>query len=560
MDLNLIMKILFNVIGGLGIFMLGMKFMSEGLQAIAGQRLRSLIGFVTSNRFMATIVGVFVTCLVQSSSVTTVMVLGFVNSGFMTLSQAIGVVMGANIGTTITGWILVLKIGKYGLPILGFFALIFRFSKNEKWRYFAMAIMGVGMIFFGLELMKNGFKPLRDTPEFEQWFHAFQADSYFGVLKCASVGCILTMIIQSSSATLGITIGLASMGVINFETGAALVLGENIGTTITAFLASFGTTTNAKRAAYAHVIFNVIGVLWITAIFGYYIEIIQKILPHDPHLSVIKDNTVTYPYVTEAIAMVHTGFNITNTLLFLPFTKYMAKFLTYIVPEKPFREAPHITRLDMRVIDTPAIAIEQSRLEIIRMGESTEKMMHKLKTLTDQKTCDREIVKKVFHREEVLDIIQKEVVIFMTDLLSDNVGHEIANEGRCQLRIADEYESVGDYIVTVLKLRLRLENANLCFPEEENEEIKKLHSAVENYMELVSKAYEDDYNDVISKAHSRGDAITHMVREMRSKHLTRVAKEITDPLISVLYVDTLNAYRKIKDHILNMAEAMAGEK
>ncbi|MFC1736947.1 Na/Pi cotransporter family protein, partial [Candidatus Hydrogenedentota bacterium] len=200
---------IFGTLGGLGIFLLGMKNMSEGMQAIAGNRLRRLIGAITSNRFMATGVGVAATCLVQSSSVTTIMSIGFVNAGLMTLRQAIGVIMGANIGTTITGWILVLKIGKYGLPILGAAAFVHLFSKNERRRFIAMAIMGIGMIFFGIELLKAGVEPIREMPEFEAWFQKFQATSYGGVLLCALVGCICTLIVESSSATLAITMTLA---------------------------------------------------------------------------------------------------------------------------------------------------------------------------------------------------------------------------------------------------------------------------------------------------------------------------------------------------------------
>lgn len=232
-------KLIFTVIGGLGIFLLGMKNMSEGLQAIAGNGLRKMISAVTDNRLMAAGVGTTVTMLVQSSSITTVMVVGFVNSGFMTLSQAIGVIMGANIGTTVTGWILALKIGKYGLPLLGFGAFGYLFVRKDRYRFIALALMGLGMVFFGLELMKNGFSVVKELPDFEAWFARFDASTYFGVLKCAAVGCVLTFIVQSSSATLGITMSLAAIGVIPFETAAALVLGENIGTTITAWLISF---------------------------------------------------------------------------------------------------------------------------------------------------------------------------------------------------------------------------------------------------------------------------------------------------------------------------------
>jgi len=289
LDISAFFKLALEIIGGLGIFLLGMKHMSDGMQAVAGTSLRRLIGAVTNNRFFATIVGVLVTCVVQSSSITTVMVIGFVNSGVMQLGQAIGVIMGANIGTTITGWILVLKIGKYGLPLLGGSAFFYLFSRGDRWRYWAMATMGVGMVFFGLEVMKDACSIIKETPAFEAWFQRFNADTYFGVLGCAAAGCVLTVLVQSSSATLGITISLAVQGVISYETAAALVLGENIGTTITAFLASLGATTNARRAAYFHVIFNIIGVFWITLIFGWYIDLIQSLVDGDVATAVMVD-------------------------------------------------------------------------------------------------------------------------------------------------------------------------------------------------------------------------------------------------------------------------------
>jgi phosphate:Na+ symporter len=266
------------VVGGLGIFMLGMKYMSEGMQAVAGNSLRRMISLVTDNRLLATGAGTAVTVLVQSSTVTTVIIVGLVNAGLMQLHQAIGVIMGANIGTTITGWILVLKVGKYGLPILGIAALVYLFARRDRPRFVAMAIMGLGMVFFGLELMKDGFAPMKDMPVFTEAFAWFAADTYAGVLKCVAVGCLLTLMVQSSSATLGITIGLAATGVIPFTTAAALVLGENIGTTVTVLLASIGGTTVAKRASWAHVLFNVFGVAWITLIFQWYIRLVAGVV------------------------------------------------------------------------------------------------------------------------------------------------------------------------------------------------------------------------------------------------------------------------------------------
>ncbi|MCK5113704.1 MAG: Na/Pi cotransporter family protein [Phycisphaerae bacterium] len=554
----------FNVIGGLGIFMLGMKYMSDGLQTIAGSRLRRMIGAVTSNRFMATGVGCTVTMLIQSSSITTVMVVGFVNAGFMNLSQAIGVIMGANIGTTITGWILVLKVGKYGLIILGVAALVYRFAKSDRWKYAAMAIMGLGMVFYGLLLMKEGFSPIRSMPEFERWFHMFDSETYFGVLKCAAVGCLLTMLVQSSSATLGITIGLAYTGVIPFHTAAALVLGENIGTTITALLASIGTTTNAKRAAYAHVIFNIIGVLWVTALFRQYIWIVEDVLHAlgaDPTTMVPGDNGAeTYPQIAAGIAAVHTGFNVTNTLLFLPLTGVMAKFLMRFVPEKAYKEAPHLTGLDTRLLETPPIGIEQSRVEIIRMGGMVRKMMRRLKVTISGDEYDERLNKKLFHSEEVLDIMQREVTDFMTSLMTDALSHELAEEGREQLRIADEYESISDYITNLLKLHLRLEKEGQRFTGRYKEELLALHDEVSAYVRMITTAYEERNNDIVSKAHSQGAEITHRVRDLRSLCLQSVSETHANSLLIVMFTDAINAYRRVKDHALNVAECMAGEK
>ncbi len=557
MEAGELLEIIFKVIAGLGIFMLGMKYMSDGLQTIAGNRLRAMIGMVTNNRFLALLVGTGVTCLIQSSSVTTVMVVGFVNAGFMTLTQAIGVIMGANIGTTITGWILVLKIGKYGLPILGVFALIYRFTSRERLRFLAMALMGVGMIFFGLETMKDGFKPLKELDDFREAFKLFQADTYFGVLKCALIGCILTFIVQSSSATLAITISLATTGVIPFATAAALILGENIGTTITAYLASIGTTTNAKRSAYAHVIFNLVGVLWVTALFRPFIAVVKALVIGDPD-SVNGDNE--YPYIIAAIATTHTIFNLVNVLLFLPFTRKLAALLTRIVPDRAYKEAPHLTSLDALKMQTPVIGVEQSRIEILRMADTLRKMLNNVSNILGSDTPDDATVKKVFHEEEVLDIMQKEVTVFLTDMLAGTVTHDVADEARRMLRMADEYESVSDYAQNIVKLHLRLHHANLRLLPHDLKNILALHQDVAEYVEMVIVACERNHRDIVSKAHTRGDGISHIVRDLRNQHLEEVATHRPNPMVTVVYTDMLNAYRRVKDHALNVAEALAGEK
>ena len=554
------MNLLFGLMGGLGIFLLGMKNMSDGMQAVAGASLRRLIGYVTNNRFLATIVGIVVTCVVQSSSVTTVMVVGFVNSSVMELSQAIGVIMGANIGTTITGWILVLKIGKYGLPLLGIAAFFFLFSKSERWRYWAMAIMGVGMVFFGLELMKDACAIIKETPQFESSFKYFTADNYLGVLKCALAGCLLTTLVQSSSATLGITISLASQDVIGYETAAALVLGENIGTTITALLASLGATTNAKRAAYFHMIFNLIGVFWITLAFRPYIELIQGLLDNDVSEMVVVDGKETYPYTTAAIALTHSVFNIVNTLLFLPFLPLFVHLLERLVPSKDFKEKPSLTDLDMRLLETPLLAIEQSRKEIEKMSTGCEKMLAWVDELYEQDEIDKQLSDKLMHREQVLDAVQDEIAKHVTSLLSNDIPHSVAVEARQQFRMADEYESISDYIVNIHKFDVRLRRDEARFTSAQQAGIKTLNQLSMEYLNLVNQALAANDPGVVTKTESISKRLRKQIKQLRREHLSDLSEGIISPQVSVAYLAVLNAFGRVRDHIENVAGAVSGEK
>ncbi|MCP4192326.1 MAG: Na/Pi cotransporter family protein [Planctomycetaceae bacterium] len=555
-----LLKLVFELVGGLGIFLLGMKYMSEGMQTVAGKSLRKLISAVTTNRFLATIVGVIVTCVVQSSSITTVMVVGFVNSGLMELTQAIGVILGANIGTTITGWILVLKIGKYGLPLLGFGAFGYLFSKGDRYRYWAMVFMGVGMVFFGLELMKDACGLIKDMPEFEQWFQTFQASSYLGVLQCALAGCILTMMVQSSSATLGITISLAFQGIITYETAAALVLGENIGTTITAILASLGATTNARRAAYFHVIFNMIGVLWITALFQPYIELVQWVVGEDVSKAVMVNGQETFPNTTMAIAATHTIFNVANTFLFLPFVPFFTRLLTRLVPSKEFKEQPHLTDLDVRILETPPLAIEQSRREIEKMGASCSEMLDWLANLLRDDDPDRSMGDRLQQREDELDTVHDEIAAFVTNLLSANVPHAIADEGRRQLRMADEYESVSDYIANLDTFDRKLRRDGHRFTSEQREGLIAINEQLAEYQSKINSALTQDNRNIVTETESLANRIQEEVKQLRRRHLDQISSGEISPQLTVAFLAALNAYSRVRDHISNIGEAVCGEK
>lgn len=534
--------------------------MSDGMQAVAGQSLRRIIGAVTNNRVLATLCGIFVTCVVQSSSVTTVMVVGFVNSGVMTLTQSIGIIMGANIGTTITGWILVLKIGKYGLPLLGIAAFGYLFSKGERFRFWAMALMGIGMIFFGLELMKDACKMIKEMPDFDAWFHQFQADSYLGVLKCALAGCVLTFLVQSSSATLGITISLAIQGVIPFETAAALVLGENIGTTITAFLASIGATTNARRAAYFHIIFNLIGVFWITLIFSWYILFIQWMVGGGVSEPAVVDGATTFPKVTMAIAATHSVFNIVNTLIFLPFLPQFVRMLEWLVPSKKFKEKPRLTDLDFRVASTPSIAIEQSLVQIEKMSDGCIKMLDWLHDLIQQDDPDRALADRLTRREQVLDSMQDEITEFVTDLLAENIPLSVADEACRQLRMVDDYECISDAIADLDKFDRKLRRAEFRFSPEQIKSLCQINRQLSEYIMEIDVSLTKGDPNILTKTSAISARIKKEIKQQRRKHLDNLLNDKIPPQVSIAYLSALNAYSRVRDHALNIAEAISGEK
>lgn len=563
-----LVEIIFTVVGGLGVFLLGMKNMSDGMQAVAGERMRKLIGIATNNRFLGVGAGMTVTGVIQSSSVTTVMVVGMVNAGLMTLKQAIGVIFGTNIGTTVTAWIMAYSLEHYGLPMVGLAALCYLFAKSDRVRFFSMFVLGLGMVFFGLDLMKQGLAPIRSMPDFVAWFSRFQADSYWGVIKCIMVGAAVTAIIQSSSATVGITMALAATGMINYQTAAGLVLGENIGTTITAFLASLGTTRNAKRAAYAHMIFNTLGVMWIVPLFFIYTKgvvwFVTTFMGCDmPDVAVYTDAAATYPHVEKAIAATHSGFNILNMLVFLPWVGPYSRFLAWLVPEKAAPETPKLTYLDIRMFDTPAIALEQSSKEIVRMSGMCREVIDVLREAQQDSSIDRNRIEKIFQTENDLDVMQKEIVEFLGTVITGNLSHEMIDQNRRQIRMADEFESISDYIANLIKLRLKMRDNNLHLSPEAKQEILEIHDRVTDYLATVHAGLihePENPAEFLSEAHTRGNGITSLIKEYRTKHLARVEEGKATPLKSLIYTDMLTSYRRIKDHILNITEVVAGEK
>ena len=547
MEAKVVFEIVSKVVGGLLIFLLGMKHMSEGMQAVAGNRLRRMICAVTDNRFLGLATGAGITALIQSSSVTTVMLVGMVNAGVMTLLQAVGVILGADIGTTITAWIVALKILKYGLPLLGISGFFYLFTRNDRVRYISLMIMGIGMVFFGLDLMKQGLQPLRTMPEFVELFSKFTPTNTFGVVKCVLIGALVTAVVQSSSATVAITITLARTGAIGYDTAVALVLGENIGTTITAYLASLGASTPAKRVAYAHVLIKVLAVTAMTFIFFPYMRLLQWMTPETMDIA-------------KRIAVAHTLFNVFLVCLFLPFRTPLANLLMRLVPDKAHKEKPRLTFLDVRMLETPVIALQQSANEIKKMGESVAKMLGWSRDALTAEEPNDEHNRKLLHREEILDEMQKEIVEFLSHLLASEVPAEGTDEARRQLRYSDEYESISDYVAVLLKLNLKLRRQRLSITPEGIEGLLSLHDRTAAYVQMINEAVTQNNTDILTKARTEGNIITRKVKDERMAHLQRIEQRDLSPLKSLIFVDMLQSYRKIKDHALNIAEVLAGEK
>ena len=559
-------SILINTAGGLGIFLLGMSQLSEGLQAVAGQRLRKIVAAVTSNRFAGITTGAVVTGIVQSSSVVTVMVVGLVTAGLMTLQQAVNVIIGANIGTTVTAWIVALlptKLGDQSMVIIAISAMFYLFSKREKVRYIALAFLGLGLIFLGLELMNQGLKPLRTDPDFIKCFQLFHADNVFGVLKCVVAGAIVTGIIQSSSAATAISISLAYNGVISFETGSALVFGMNIGTTITAWLAALTATTEAKRAALAHTLFNCIGVLLIAPFFlPVFVPLLHRLYPGMCE-AVAGENGTVFPHITAPIAMVHTGFNVINTCIFLPFLGYFTALVRRLVPGSNVKEQPRLTMLEPQMM-APAIAVEQAHQEVDLMAACTHKMLADFRLIVAGSKKE-ELERGIFEAEDNLDRVQHEVSNFLGKVMSAHLPMDVAYRARMLLRVADEYESVSDEVRSLLKMMQRMRSNGMALSQEGRAELLSLHDLCSAFAEKVTEAFRKGKAyapDVLTNMHADAEAISHRIKDVRLAQLQRLTdhKPQAEPLKIVLLLDLLNVYRRIKEDYLNIGEAMMDER
>jgi phosphate:Na+ symporter len=544
--------IIYTLLGGLGIFFFGMKFMSDGLQAVAGDVIRKIINSLTSNRVMAVGVGLLVTCIIQSSSVTTVMTVGFVNAGLMTLSQAIGVIFGANIGTTITGWIISIKVDKYGLLLVGLGFIPALFSKSEKLQHLGRSLLGVGLVFIGLQTMSSAFVPLRENQAFLDSIAYFSGDHYGSYIASILMGCLLTMIVQSSSAMLGITMALATAGVIPYQTSIALVLGENIGTTITALLASIGGNVNAKRAARAHALFNVFGVLVMLIFIEKYFGLIDSLIPLDPRF-VAPDGT--RPYVSQHIALAHTLFNVTATLLFLPFLNHLAAIVTKITPDKSEKEVPHLLVLGDPSIMLPAASMAQAESELRKMKDIVARMYHLNREFWSEPEYDPKKLAKIIDYERITDNIHKEMTVFLCYVMEKPMSHHQSEQLQAMVKMTDELESIADYIERLATYRERFK-AGESLTGESRSEFFQFLDEVWTFFEMIGKALDNSESLDMVKIESKSNELQLTADSMREKHIDRISKGAYAPITALTYSDMVVALRKIRAHSFLMAGAL----
>ncbi|MBU4426707.1 MAG: Na/Pi cotransporter family protein [Proteobacteria bacterium] len=555
--------VIFQSLGGLGLFLFGMKIMSEGLQKVAGKKMRQILALVSNNRFVGCGVGAIVTSVIQSSSATTVMLVSFVDAGLMTLTQAIGVILGANIGTTVTAQLIAFKITNYALPAIAAGVLLKFFIGRRKWIYIGDVLLGFGLVFFGLATMQAGFAPLKENPAFIDLFTKFNADNLGGILLCVLVGTVLTMILQSSSATVGITMALAMQGLLTFEASVALILGDNIGTTITAELASVGANISAHRTARAHTLFNVIGVINIIIFFPLFVKLIvwltSSLLGLGPPDLIIGGEK---PNIARYIANSHTMFNVVNALFFLLVLPYLVKMAIWLTPgkkeEEKLDELRHIKYLDTKFVDIPSAAIEQARAEITRMGKAAQVMYYDV--IHSLKERDLKELSKWRGREDALDNLQREITQFLVSVMQKPISPEESKEVASLIRMVNNVERFGDAIENIAELIEDLIEQDLYLSERAVTDYEKISDEVSKFLSLVINAMRHEDSEIMPNAQEIEDKINSMEQEMKEGHLVRLERGVCTVEPGLIFEDMLTAFEKMGDFCYNIAQAVAGLK
>ncbi len=524
-------NILLGLFSGLALFLFGMEFMGDGLENAAGSRLKSFFDKAITNPLKGALVGTIVTAIIQSSSATTVMVVGFVNAGLMSLYQAVGVIMGANIGTTITGQLITFKIDDYIPLFIIIGAALILFMKQEKRKEIGKIIFGFGLLFMGLSQMKDAMSPIAQTTFFQDLILALEGNMFLGIL----VGAIMTAVVQSSSASTAILLSLAATGAISLQVAIPILFGNNIGTCVTALLSSLNANKVAKKAAFIHLSFNLIG----TLIFLPLINILSQVVMY------------MGGDIDKQIANAHTIFNIVNAIILLPFAGVFVKLANLALKDKE-GEKPTINRLDRRFLETPAIAFEQAFQESLTMYDLAKENL----TLSTNALIDGKVknLKKIFENESEINRLERELSTFLVSISSHDITEVDTNRIASMIKIISDIERIGDHSKNIAELAEEVSTSKLTFTSDALEELRLMY----NYtIESINSSYASYKNNNRQKANDTmifEENIDRLEELLRDKHIQRLSQNKCNAHSGAVFLDAISNFERIGDHSINIAE------
>ncbi|MFS0780906.1 Na/Pi cotransporter family protein [Bacillus sp. 1P06AnD] len=541
MELN-VQEMLFQFLGGLGIFLFGIKYMGDGLQKSAGDKLRDILDRFTTNPFMGVLTGIVVTCLIQSSSGTTVITVGLVSAGFLNLRQAIGIIMGANIGTTITAFIIGIKISDYSLPIIALGAVLLFFFKNRRIHNLGQIVFGFGALFFGLELMGDGMKPLRTLESFHDLTVSMSDNPILGV----AIGTIFTLIVQSSSATIGILQELHSQGLIDIHAALPVLFGDNIGTTITAVLAAIGASVAAKRAAATHVLFNLIGAAIFLLILPFYtmaVESLQSWLHLNPAMT---------------IAFAHGIFNISNTVLQFPFIGLLAMVVTKLIPGKDSLIEYKTKHLDPIFIEqSPAIAIGSAQEEVIRMGKFAIKGLEETQGFLNTK--NQKHADTANQIEDAINNLDGKITAYLVAVSSSSLSPHESERHAVLVDTVRDIERIGDHFENILEQINAQINGKVTLTEEAMEDLTTMFTLTRETVEEAIDALDHNNKELAIDVLKKERNIDGLEKSLRKKSISRLSEGSCSVKGGIIFVDIISNLERIGDHAVNIAETVLGD-
>ena len=562
-----VVYVVLTVLGGLGAFLLGMKHLSEGLQAAAGGGLRKFMAQATSHRIVGVGSGVVSTMIVQSSSIITVMLVGFVSTALMTLPQAFAVLIGANIGTTATVWIIAYAPDPQmlGLVALGLGGVMYFFLRGERVHHLGLTVIGLGLVFLGLYFMAKGVAPIKANPDLSAVFTRMSADSMLGVAAIALASMVLTAVIQSSAATVAIAMALAQQGLIAYEVAIAALFGANVGTTATGWIAAIGGNAAAKRTALAHTLSNLLGSAALIWFFPLFVKTGQALFPNWNVAETIQvggRDVQAFVHMMAPIAVTDTLFAICRGIIFFPFVRPFCRLVERLV-RQPENEKPHLSTLKIGAKISPVLACDQALLEIDFMKQSNLELLDCARMVLSGATeNDKGPERHIVHREDILDNVQREVTEFLGSIMSKRLSWDVAERARRLLRLTDELESVSDECATVLKVVKRLRRQRERISDVSAAVLLDVHDRVAAFAADITPLIRSPRVPFDLEALQRRSSELHeFIRECRRGQLGRIGPEDPGSSIRVLgELDIINAYERIRAYYLNCAETLAGGK